>query len=316
MNNQPESPQSVSPLRRALLALENMQTKIDALESAKTEAIAIVGMGCRFPGGADHPDAFWQLLQNRTDAITEVPPERWNHAAYYSQNPEAPGKINTRYGGFVGEVDQFDAQFFGIAPREAVKLDPQQRLLLEVVWEALESGNIVPEKLLGSLTGVFIGISSFDYAMGLFGGASPSCIDAYAGTGTLLSPAAGRLSYILGLNGPSMVVDTACSSSLLAVHLACQSLRNQECNLALAGGVNRLLSPALSINFSQAGMLSPDGRCQTFDQSANGFVRSEGCGVIVLKRLSTALADGDHILGLIQGSAVNQDGRSSGFNGS
>ncbi len=313
MNNQPESPQSVSPLRRALLALEDMQTKIDALESAKTEAIAIVGMGCRFPGGADHPDAFWQLLQNRTDAITEVPPDRWNHAAYYSQNPEAPGKINTRYGGFVGEVDQFDAQFFGIAPREAVKLDPQQRLLLEVAWEALESGNIVPDKLLGSFTGVFIGISSFDYAMGLFGGAPPSCIDAYAGTGTLLSPAAGRLSYILGLNGPSMVVDTACSSSLLAVHLACQSLRNQECNLALAGGVNRLLSPALSINFSQAGMLSPDGRCQTFDQSANGFVRSEGCGVIVLKRLSTALADGDHILGVIRGSAVNQDGRSSGL---
>jgi microcystin synthetase protein McyD len=313
MNNQPESPQRLSPLRRALLALEDMQTKIDALESAKAETIAIVGMGCRFPGGADRPETFWQLLQNRTDAITEVPPERWNYAAYYSQEPEAPGKINTRYGGFVGEVDQFDAQFFGIAPREAVKLDPQQRLLLEVGWEALESGNIVPEKLFGSLSGVFIGISSFDYAMRLFGGTPPGCIDAYAGTGTLLSPAAGRLSYILGLNGPSMVVDTACSSSLLAVHLACQSLRNQECNLALAGGVNRLLSPALSINFSQAGMLSPDGRCQTFDRSANGFVRSEGCGVIVLKRLSTALADGDNILAVIRGSAVNQDGRTSGL---
>ncbi|MEH1901388.1 MAG: SDR family NAD(P)-dependent oxidoreductase [Nostoc sp.] len=313
MNTQPESPQSVSPLRRALLALEDMQTKIDALESAKTEAIAIVGMGCRFPGGANHPEAFWQLLQNGTDAITEVPSERWNHEAYYSHEPEAPGKINTRYGGFVGEVDQFDAQFFGIASREAVKLDPQQRLLLEVTWEALELGNFVPEKLFGSLTGVFIGISSFDYAMRLFGGTPPSCIDAYAGTGTLLSPAAGRLSYSLGLNGPSMVVDTACSSSLLAVHLACQSLRNQECNLALAGGVNRLLSPALSINFSQAGMLSPDGRCKTFDQSANGFVRGEGCGVIVLKRLSTALADGDAIFAVIRGSAINQDGRTSGL---
>jgi len=309
----PESSQPLSPLRRALFALEDLQAKLNAAERARTEAIAIVSMGCRFPGGADQPSAFWDLLHNRIDAITEVPLERWNVGTYYSERPQVPGTINTRYGGFVGNRDEFDALFFGIAPREAVKLDPQQRLLLEVTWEALESGNIVPESLFSSLTGVFIGISSFDYALRLFGEGHPDCIDAYAGTGTLLSPAAGRLSYILGLTGPSFVVDTACSSSLLAVHLACQSLRNQECNLAIAGGVNRLLSPQLSINFSQAGMLSPDGRCKTFDGSANGFVRSEGCGVIVLKRLSDALADNDRILAVIRGSAVNQDGRTSGL---
>ncbi|MBP5971179.1 SDR family NAD(P)-dependent oxidoreductase [Brasilonema sp. CT11] len=308
-----ESNQSLSTMRRALMALSDMQAKLNAVESTKTEPIAIIGMGCRLPGRSDNPAAFWELVKNKTDAITEVPSDRWDIDTYYSSHQDVPGKMNTRYGGFIGNADKFDSQFFGIAPREAVKLDPQQRLLLEVTWEALESANIVPENIIGSATGVFIGISTFDYAMRLFGAASPSCIDAYAGTGTLLSPAAGRISYLLGLNGPSMAVDTACSSSLLAVHLACQSLRNRECNLALAGGVNRLLAPGLSINFAQAGMLAPDGRCKTFDRKADGFVRGEGCGAIVLKRLSDALADGNTILAVIRGSAVNQDGRTSGL---
>ncbi|MGK7876651.1 MAG: SDR family NAD(P)-dependent oxidoreductase [Xenococcaceae cyanobacterium] len=304
--------QNYERLQRALQALKKMRSKLETLERAKTEPIAIVGMGCRFPGGADNPAAFWQLLHQGVDAITEVPGERWDINYYYDPNPETPGKCNTRYGGFVQHLDEFDPQFFGISPREAASMDPQQRLLLEVSWEALENGGIAPESLAGSLTGVFIGICTSDYSQRLLTRDERE-IDAYLGTGNAHSAASGRLSYILGLTGPSMSVDTACSSSLVSVHLACLSLRNAECDLALAGGVNRLISPAYSINFSKAGMLSPHGRCKTFDSSANGFVRSEGCGIIVLKRLCDALAQGDRILAIIRGSAVNQDGRSSGL---
>ena len=273
------------------------------------EPIAIIGLSCRFPG-APNPDAFWELLRNGVDAISEVPSDRWDVDTFHSENPD-PGKITTRFGGFLSDVDLFDPQFFGISPREATRMDPQQRLLLEVSWEALENAFIPPHSLAGSRTGVFVGISSSDYSRLQFN--DPEMIDAYAGTGNAHSIAANRLSYVFDLRGPSMAVDTACSSSLVSVHLACQSLRTGESDVALAGGVNLILTPELTITFSQARMLSPDGRCKTFDASADGYVRGEGCGVVVLKRLSDAVRDGDHILALIRGSAVNQDGRSNGL---
>jgi acyl transferase domain-containing protein len=302
---------SLSPTKQALLALKQMQQKLADLEQAKYEPIAVVGMGCRFPGG-DNPDAYWQLLENNVDAITEVPPQHWDAKAYYDPNPSALGKICTPYGGFVPNLQEFDASFFRIAPREAISLDPQQRLLLEVTWEALENAAIAADKIQGSQTGVFIGICGIDYWHQLLN-RHQTTIDAYLTTGNTHSLASGRLSYFLGLTGSSISVDTACSSSLVAVHLAIQSLRQKECNLAIAGGVNRIVSPQASINFSQARMLSPQGRCHTFDAAANGFVRAEGCGVVVLKRLSDAIQDRDRILALLKGSAVNQDGRTSGI---
>ncbi|MEL7039114.1 MAG: type I polyketide synthase, partial [Cyanobacteria bacterium J06592_8] len=310
-NNIAEPIDNRSRLNRAFQALEKMQSKLTKIESERTEPIAIIGLGCRFPG-ANNPEEFWRLLQQGKDAISEVPPDRWNLEEYYDPSPETPGKIVTRYGGFVPNLAEFDADFFGIAPREAVSLDPQHRLLLEVSWEALENAGIILEKLSEKQTGVFIGISSSDYSQQLLT-RNISEIDAYLATGNSHSTAAGRLSYLLGFTGPSLAVDTACSSSLVSLHLACQSLRNQDCNLALAGGVNRIISPEFSINFSKARMLAPDGRCKTFDAAANGFVRSEGCGIIILKRLSDAIANRDNILAVIRGSAINQDGRSSGL---
>ncbi len=304
--------ENLSPVKRALLALQQMQAKLEAMEQAKNQPIAIVGMGCRFPGKAETCEDFWQLLVQGKDAITEVPPEHWNNHDYYDPQPNTPGKIYTRYGGFIPNLYDFDAQFFRLSPREATSLDPQQRLLLEVAWEALENSAIAPDSLLGSPTGVFIGISGNDYWHRLLKRQSTE-IDAYVATGNSHSMASGRLSYILGLTGPSLSIDTACSSSLVAVHLAVKSLRDGECDVALAGGVNRILLPEISINFCQAKMLSPQGHCYTFDAAANGFVRAEGCGIIVLKRLSDAIASRDNILGVISGSAVNHDGRTSGL---
>ena len=306
-----EQANSLSPVKRALRALEDMQAKLDALEYAKREPIAIIGMGCRFPGGADNPEAFWQLLRDGVDAITEVPSSRWDVEAYYDPDPNAPGKIYTRKGGFLNRVDSFNPQFFGISAREATTLDPQQRLLLEVSWEALENANQASDQLLNSQTGVFVGICSNDYNKMIWEAGGLNQVDAFCATGNALSVAAGRLSYTLGLKGPSLAVDTACSSSLVAVHLACQQLRHRECNMALAGGVNLLLSPETSVAFARTQVLDPDGYCKTFDASANGYVRGEGCGVIVLKRLSDARANGDNILAVIRGSAVNHNGRSS-----
>ncbi|ELS00023.1 type I polyketide synthase, partial [Gloeocapsa sp. PCC 73106] len=305
------TPDYSSLMQNALLELREMRAKLKNLEGKETEPIAIVGMGCRFPK-ADCIDAFWELLKQGQEAITEVPENRWNIDEYYDIEPQKPGKMYTRYGGFIEQLAEFDPQFFGISPREAESLDPQQRLLLEVSWEALENGGIVPQKLQGSITGVFIGISSNDYSQRLLT-RNIQDIDAYLATGNSHSVAAGRLSFTLGLIGPSLAVDTACSSSLVAVHLAVKSLRQRECNLAIVGGVNRILAPEFTINFCQARMLAADGRCKTFDASADGFVRSEGCGVIVLKRLSEAIASQDNILAIIRGSAVNQDGRSSGL---
>ena len=300
-------------MTKALVELKTTKSKLRTLEQAKTEPIAIIGMSCRFPGGADNPDAFWQLLREGRDAIIEVPEERWDIDAYYDPDPEVPGKIYTRSGGFLQSVDSFDAPFFGISPREAKSMDPQQRLLLEVSWNAIENANLVPEQLSGSSTGVFVGISSEEYSGMLFRANDQDRIDAYYGTGSSLSVAAGRLSYILGLMGPSLIVDTACSSSLVTTHLACQSLRLGECDLALVGGVNLIYGPETYISFSKARMLSPDGRCKTFDAAADGYGRGEGCGVIILKRLSDAQRDGDNILAQIRGSAVNQDGPSGGL---
>ncbi|MBN8657042.1 MAG: AMP-binding protein, partial [Anaerolineae bacterium] len=273
------------------------------------EPIAIIGMSCRFPKAAN-PNAFWDLLRNGVDAISEVPADRWSVDEFYSSDSTA-GKVTSRWGGFLEDVDLFDTQFFGISPREATRMDPQQRLLLEVSWEALENAFISPASLAGTRTGVFVGISSNDYSRLQFDDAEK--IDAYAGTGNAHSIAANRLSYFYDLRGPSMAIDTACSSSLVAAHLACQSLQNGESDLGVVGGVNLILTPELTITFSQARMLSPDGRCKTFDASADGYVRGEGCGVIILKRMSDAIRDGDNILALIRGSAVNQDGRSNGL---
>jgi len=311
VSNISESINRLPPLQRALFALKETRARLDAIECSKTEPIAIIGMGCRFPGRADNPAAYWRLLRDGRDAITEVPARRWDVNAFYNANPATPGTMNTRWGGFLEQVDLFDSRFFGISPREAARMDPQQRLLLEVSWEALEHAGQTAEGLAGSRTGVFIGISTFDYSQFQLG--DPAAIDAYVGTGIALSIAANRLSYLLDLQGPSLAVDTACSSSLVAAHYACQSLRSGESSLAIAGGVNLILSPDLTIMFSQLRAMASDGRCKTFDARADGYVRGEGCGIVILKRLSDALKDGDTILALIRGSAVNQDGRSNGL---
>lgn len=299
-------------LKKSLLKLDELQSKVHTLEQAKTEPIAIIGMGCRFPGGCENPDTFWTLLQQGRDAISEIPTERWDLDKFYDPDPNVPGKMSTRYAGLVDHVKDFDASFFGVSPREAISLDPQHRLLLEVTWEAIEHATLTPQALSLSSTGVFVGICSVDYTHHLLSDGVEH-IDAYLGTGNTHSTAAGRLSHFLGLTGPCLSVDTACSSSLVALHLACASLRNHESDAALAAGVNCLLSPVGAINFSKARMLSADGRCKTFDMSADGYVRSEGCGVVLLKRLSDARRDGDPILALVRGSAINQDGHTSGL---
>ncbi|QSQ15453.1 type I polyketide synthase [Myxococcus landrumensis] len=299
-----------SPKRLALLALE-LKSKLDALEGARSEPVALIGMACRFPGGASDPEAFWHVLRDGVDAVTEVPSSRWTQEEAARCGPEAREKPGARWGAFLDEVDGFDAEFFGISPREAHRMDPQQRLLLEVAWEALEDAGQDVAKLTGSRTGVFAGVYNDDYAKLELG--TPSDQDASSVTGTINSVVAGRLSYLLDLQGPCMVVDTACSSSLVALHLACQSLRAGECSMALAGGVNLILSPHSSLRVARGDALAPDGRCKTFDARANGFVRGEGCGVVVLKRLSDAIAAGDPILALLRGSAVNQDGKSAGL---
>jgi 3-oxoacyl-(acyl-carrier-protein) synthase len=303
----------LSPLKRALLAIEELQARLQAVEQQAREPIAVVGLGCRIPGGANGPESFWGLLREGRSGVREIPRDRWDVDARYDPNPDAPGKIATRFGGFLDEVDQFDPQFFGIAPREALSMDPQQRLLLEVSWEALEDAGQSPTQLGQSRTGVYFGICGNDYAQLLLERNEPALLDMYYASGIGHSIASGRLSYVLGLQGPSLSVDTACSSSLVAVHLACQGLRNSECRMALAGGVNVILSPEVFSALSRARMLAADGKCKAFDAAADGFVRGEGCGVVVLKRLSDALADNDRILALIRGSAVNQDGPSSGL---
>ena len=301
----------LSPVKQALLEIRELRAQLAQRDAARHEPIAIVGMALRAPGDVADPAAFWELLRSGRDAITEAPVDRWDNATLFDADPDAAGKVATKFGGFLRDVDQFDAPFFGLSRREAESMDPQHRLLLEVTWEALEHAGIAPDRLMGSDAGFFLGISNSDYWRALY--ADADAIDVYAGTGGALSVAAGRLAYFLGAHGPAMCVDTACSSSLVSLHLACQSLRLGETSLAVAGGVSLILSPEGTINFSKARMLAPDGRCKSFDASADGYVRSDGCAMLVLKTLSAARANGDRVLAVIRGSAVNQDGRSNGI---
>lgn len=302
-----------SLLQNAFLELKRMQVELHSLKTRQNEPIAIIGMGCRFPQGINTPEAYWQLLAQGINAITEVPAQRWDIDAYYDPDPEAPGKMYTRYGGFLDDIDGFDPHFFGISPKEAAAIDPQQRLLLEIAWEALENAGQPFNKLSGSQTGVFVGLTADDYAHLLINGYERENLNVYRSLGSLKCMAAGRLAYSFNLQGPVMQVDTACSSSLLSVHLATQSLRLGECNLALAGGINLMLTPETTIGLCKMRALTADNRCQTFDAQADGYVRGEGGGIVVLKRLSDAVRDNDPILAVIRGSAVNHDGLSNGL---
>lgn len=299
-------------LRRAAFAVRDMREKLQAEQAKAHEPIAVIGMGCRFPGAPDI-SAFWQELLDGTDAIREIPASRWDADELFDPDPDAPGKTTSRWGGLIDDVELFDAEFFGISPREAVSIDPQQRLLLETAWRAIENAAVPVDKLSAGQTGVYVGISTNDYANLLSRQGDRSRIDAHASLGNSVAVAAGRLSYTLGLTGPSMVVDTACSSSLVAVHLAIRALRSREIDTALAAGVNLTLSPELTIGFSKARMMAADGKCKTFDAEADGYVRGEGCGTVILKRLADALRDRDRVRAVLLGSAVNQDGRSNGL---
>jgi myxalamid-type polyketide synthase MxaB len=308
MNQNGKKNKVLSAAKLALLAQE-MRLSSGDLNILSSEPVAIVGIACRFPGGANTPALFWKLMVNGVDAISEVPKDRWDTRKYYHPDPTMPGKTITRFGGFLDHIDLFDPEFFGIAPREVIRMDPQHRLFLEVAFEALWDAGQTSKTLSGSHTGVFLAEYYNDYLRMQLGDASR--IEAYTLSGTAHSLSVGRLSYLLNLQGPSMIVDTACSSSLVCVHLACQSLRLGESDMALAGGVGTIIRPEENIPLSKWGLLAPDGRCKTFDSRADGFVRGEGCGVVVLKRLSDAIRDSDCIHAIIRGTAVNQDGRST-----
>lgn len=309
MNNAKER-QYLRTLEKASHEIKGLLSRLDALR----EPIAVIGMGCRFPGGANDPDAYWRLLEKGVDTIGEIPSSRWPPLRYYDSDMTVPGKMYTRYGGFIDrEVDRFDSHFFGISPREARSMDPQQRLLLEVSWETLEYAGLDANELKGSRTGVFIGMCNNDYAQAHIGSGDHTKIDEYSATGIALSTAAGRLSYYYDFRGPCMTIDTACSSSLVTLHLAMQSLRSGESDMALAGGVALILTPEPYIGFSKLKALAPDGRCRAFDEKASGYAKGEGCGLLALKRLSDAQRDRDPILALLRASAVNQDGQSSGL---
>lgn len=293
--------------RQALGALRRLREKLDAIETAHREPMAIVGMACRVPGASDLA-AFWDLLCRGGDAIVDIPPDRWDADALSSDGIRMP-----RRAGLLPRIDGFDAELFGIAGREAQLMDPQQRLFLELSWAALEDAAIPPLGLKGSRTGVFVGATTSDYLQLLAQRLPREELDAYLASGNTLNAIAGRVSYTLGLHGPAMAIDTACSSSLVAIDRACRSLRDGESRLAIAGGVNVVLSPEFVMSMARWGMLAPDGRCKAFDASADGFVRAEGCGVLAIKRLSDALEDGDRIRALLRGWAVNQGGASGGF---
>nr|MDJ0837983.1 aminotransferase class III-fold pyridoxal phosphate-dependent enzyme [Acidobacteriota bacterium] len=300
---------SLSPLKRALLKLEEMESRLETLKSEKRMPIAVIGMGCHFPGSNRDQEAFAELLRRGRCAIQEIPIQRWDLDAWYHPDPEAPGKMYCRHGGFIDQAYDFDASFFGISPREARAMDPQQRLLLETSWRALENALLNPAGLCGSRTGVFVGSSFVDHEAA----DTPASIDAYTSLGNYRSTAAGRISHILGFHGPNLQLDTACASSLMAVHLACQSLRTGESEIALAGGVNLLLSPQPSIGLCKMKALAVDGKVKVFDAAADGYVRGEGCGMVVLQPLEKALAAGQRVLAVIRGSATNHNGPSAGL---
>jgi acyl transferase domain-containing protein len=277
------------------------------------DPIAIIGIGCRLPGGANNPASFWRMLMEGVDAIKEVPQSRWDHRFYYDPEPGKPGKTYSKWAGLIDEIDMFDPTFFGITQREAPFIDPQQRLLLEATWEALMDAGQQVDIVNGEDTGVFVGVSTRDYSDIQLSDMGRGVADPYSATGSASSIAANRISYALNFQGPSVAVDTACSSSMVAVHMACQALWNKECHRAIAAGVNCIITAYPFVAFSSMSMLSPDGRCKAFDASADGFVRGEGVGAVCLKPLSAALADGDSIYAVIRSTAVNQDGRTSGM---
>ena len=313
MADQTNPSNDLDQLKRALTALKKAHARITALEQARSEPIAIVGIACRLPGSANTPQAFWELLREGRSGMVQAPSDRWDATALQASTADEPGKLQSSLGGFIDGVDQFDPHFFGISPREANAMDPQQRLTLEVVWEALEDAGIIPATLAGSSTGVFIGIGINDYGRLQIPGqvADPSTIDNYFLQGNAFCIAANRVSYALDFQGPSMAIDTACSASLVAIHTACASLRNGDSSLALVGGSNLILAPDTSLGLGK--FLAPDGLCKTFDSRANGYTRGEGCIIMVLKKQSDAVASGDRIYALIRGSAINQDGFSSGL---
>ena len=288
----------------------------DALRAALTDTpqgVAIVGIGCRFPGDANDPKRLWDNLVAGLDAISEVPEQRWAIGRYFHPRRGATGKSATKWGGFVDGIDRFDAEFFGISPREASLMDPQQRMLLEVCWDAMEDAGCVPSRWQGRQVGVYVGGFTLDYMLMQLGGADYRSVEPHTATGSMMTLLSNRLSYVFGFNGPSLSVDTACSSSLVAVHLACRSLLEGESEMAIAGGVNALLTPSYTVAESRAGMLSPTGRSKAFDSRADGYVRGEGAGLVVLKTLARAIADGDHVYAVIRATAVNQDGHSDGL---
>lgn len=306
-----ENIRQMSPLQRALLAVKEMRARVEELERSRSEPIAIVGIGCRFPGGANGPEEYWRLLRDGVNAVREVPKERWDADAFFSPDPETPGKMNARHGGFIDGVDLFDAPYFGISAREATSMDPQQRLLLQVAQEAFDDAGEPAHRLAGSQTGVFLGTSLSEYTWSSFRDRmGASC---YTATGSFGAISANRISYVFDLRGPSFTVDAVCSASLLAVHLACQSLRRGECAAALAGGAGLSLTPDGILWFSKLGATCAEGKCRAFDAGANGIVLSEAVAAVVLKPLSRALAAGDRIYAVIRGSAVAQDGRSNGL---
>ncbi|MCB9541167.1 MAG: hypothetical protein H6703_01800 [Myxococcales bacterium] len=274
--------------------------------------VAIVGMACRLPGGVRDPDALWRLLVEGREGIVEVPPDRWDVDAWYDPDPEAPGKMVTRRGGFIDGIDRFDAAFFGMAAAEARSVDPQQRMLLELTWEALERAGIPPSRLSGRRVGVFLGMAVTEYGQLELHAADPRGITPWSGQGAVLSMAAGRIAYVFGFEGPAMVVDTACSSSLVAAHLAARSLRRGECDLAVIAGTNLMLTPRMTVYFTKMRALSPDGRSKSFAADADGYGRAEGLGVVIAQRLEDARAEGQRVVACIRGTATNQDGRSVG----
>ncbi|MFE4915446.1 type I polyketide synthase, partial [Streptomyces sp. NPDC056652] len=296
-------------LRRAMAAVLQLQRRNAELEGQQTEPIAIVSMACRFPGSVSSPEEYWRLLHEGRDAIGEFP-ARWDDLDLYDPAPQTPGKSYAHEGGFVDGIEAFDSEFFGIPPREAQSMDPQQRLVLETSWEALERAGILPEVLAESRTGVYLGAMRSDYADDQTGF---TYLDGYQGTGVSSSVISGRVSYVLGLQGPAVTIDTACSSSLVALHSAVAALRAGECEMALAGGVTVMSTPVLFVESSQFKGMAADGRCKSFSDDADGAGWSEGVGILVLKRLSAAQRDGDKVLAVIKGSAVNQDGRSQGL---
>ena len=297
-------------LRKSVIKIKTLSKKIERY----SESIAIIGMGCRYPGGGNSPEEFWHVLETGIDGITQVPKDRFTVDDFYDASFDVPGKMYTKCGGFLNlPVDLFDADFFGISPREAEEMDPQQRLLLEVTWETLENALIPPQSLKESATGLFVGMTYSDYYQLIIESKGVAGLSAYSGSGNAFSAAVGRVSYVLDLQGPCMAIDTACSSSLVAINSACESLRLGQCEQAIAGGVSLMLAPGSFIGACQAHMLAPDGHCKTFDKSADGYARAEGCGILLLKRLSDAQRDGNKIYAVIKSSAVGHGGATSGL---